>query len=192
MRYLPLILWVLLLPLYLWLWNPENQTSGTTQKSPSAEELQSDTSEVVIRKVIDSKDEVAVAEESTAAATRAEATNEVTVVETFDIGFFYFPYNSDKAEYAAQSEDYLRRVSTLAKDSGKKIILTGHTDNWGAPESNMELGKARAIEIRNKLVSLGTPADRIEARTLGQSKPIATNDNAAGRQQNRRVELVIQ
>jgi outer membrane protein OmpA-like peptidoglycan-associated protein len=143
-------------------------------------------------RIVDANDKEAMAAESSAAATKAEETKEVTVVETVDMGLFYFPYNSDQANYGAQSENYLRRVAKIANDSGKKIILTGHTDNRGDAASNMVLGQQRADEVKRKLISLGVPNSKIIARSKGQTEPTASNETASGRQQNRRVELILE
>ena len=55
----------------------------------------------------------------------------------------------------------------------------------------MEISEKRAEAVRDYLVSLGLPGDRIMATGKGESEPIATNKTVAGRQQNRRVELII-
>jgi outer membrane protein OmpA-like peptidoglycan-associated protein len=86
----------------------------------------------------------------------------------------------------------------LAKVSG--IILAypslnleveGNTDSVGTEESNMKLSENRANAVRDYLVEQGISSSSVEARGFGESQPVATNDTAAGRQQNRRVELVV-
>jgi len=86
----------------------------------------------------------------------------------------------------------------LAKISG--IILThpsltlsveGHTDSVGSDEYNLQLSEQRANAVRAYLVSQGVKPDAITATGFGKSNPVATNDTASGRQQNRRVELVV-
>ncbi|HYH06140.1 MAG TPA: OmpA family protein [Thermoanaerobaculia bacterium] len=72
-----------------------------------------------------------------------------------------------------------------------RITVEGHTDAVGSEELNQSLSERRAAAVRDYLVSRGVPADRISMTGLGESAPIATNDSPAGRQQNRRVELVI-
>ncbi len=217
MRYIPLILWVLLFPLYFWIWNSSkaqccSAASGGTEITTisssddggtesattgiSSNEVNEESDELseedASSRIIDSEDKEAIAAESSAAATKAEETKEVTVVETVDMGLFYFPYNSDQANYGAQSENYLRKVARIANESGKRIILTGHTDNRGDAASNMTLGQQRADEVKRKLISLGVPAGKIVANSKGETDPTATNDTASGRQQNRRVELILE
>lgn len=86
----------------------------------------------------------------------------------------------------------------LAKISG--IVLAyptlhlqveGHTDSVGSDEYNQELSEHRAEAVRDYLVQQGISADSIGARGLGKTEPIASNETAEGRQQNRRVELVL-
>jgi outer membrane protein OmpA-like peptidoglycan-associated protein len=72
-----------------------------------------------------------------------------------------------------------------------RISIEGHTDAVGGEDLNQALSERRANAVRDYLVSRGVPADRITITGLGESAPIATNDTPAGRQQNRRVELVI-
>jgi outer membrane protein OmpA-like peptidoglycan-associated protein len=72
-----------------------------------------------------------------------------------------------------------------------RISIEGHTDAVGGEDMNQELSERRAAAVRDYLVSRGVPADRIAITGLGESAPIATNDTPSGRQQNRRVELVI-
>jgi outer membrane protein OmpA-like peptidoglycan-associated protein len=71
------------------------------------------------------------------------------------------------------------------------LQVEGHTDSTGSDELNQRLSEARASSARDFLVSQGINSNNITARGFGESRPVATNDIAAGRQQNRRVELVI-
>jgi outer membrane protein OmpA-like peptidoglycan-associated protein len=74
---------------------------------------------------------------------------------------------------------------------GLRIQVEGHTDSIGGDEYNMKLSQQRADSVRDYVVTQGVPADTVNARGLGKSSPVASNDTAAGRQQNRRVELVV-
>ena len=86
----------------------------------------------------------------------------------------------------------------LAKVSG--IVLAypslhlqveGHTDSVGADEYNQQLSQKRAGAVRDYLVQQGILADSIESRGFGKTEPVASNETPEGRQQNRRVEMVI-
>jgi outer membrane protein OmpA-like peptidoglycan-associated protein len=71
------------------------------------------------------------------------------------------------------------------------VQVEGHTDSVGTDEYNQTLSENRAKAVRDYFVQQGVPADSIEARGFGKTEPIATNDTPEGRQQNRRVELVM-
>ena len=90
----------------------------------------------------------------------------------------------------AQSK--LEDVAKALKDQGYKAILVeGHTDSRGSAKKNEELSFQRADSVRSYLVSRGITADKIKATGIGPSRPVATNDTAEGRANNRRVELVV-
>lgn len=72
-----------------------------------------------------------------------------------------------------------------------KIIVEGHTDSVGSEEYNEALSERRAQSVANALVALGVDADQLRTIARGKDYPVATNATAAGRQQNRRVEIVF-
>jgi outer membrane protein OmpA-like peptidoglycan-associated protein len=74
---------------------------------------------------------------------------------------------------------------------GLKIAVEGHTDSVGGDEYNMRLSENRAASVRDFLVAQGVPAAGVSAQGFGKTMPVADNATAAGRQQNRRVELVV-
>jgi outer membrane protein OmpA-like peptidoglycan-associated protein len=84
-----------------------------------------------------------------------------------------------------------RLADVLKEDSNRKVVIEGHTDSVGTDEFNQQLSEARANAVRTALVERGVSDSQITAVGKGESFPVATNDNAAGRQQNRRVELVF-
>jgi outer membrane protein OmpA-like peptidoglycan-associated protein len=69
--------------------------------------------------------------------------------------------------------------------------VEGHTDSVGGDEYNMQLSQHRAEAVRDYLVQQGVPQSTVDSRGFGKTKPVATNDTPEGRQQNRRVELVL-
>jgi outer membrane protein OmpA-like peptidoglycan-associated protein len=86
----------------------------------------------------------------------------------------------------------------LAKVSGiilaypdLKLEIDGFTDNKGTPQYNMTLSDKRAKAVRDFLVAQGVGSDAVNTKGFGDSNPVASNATAAGRQQNRRVELVV-
>lgn len=101
-------------------------------------------------------------------------------------------FDTGKTALKPGAKTTLGRVADqLKNESGVKILVEGHTDNVGTTAKNQELSEKRANAVREYLVSRGINADRITAQGRGEEAPVATNKTAAGRQQNRRVELVI-
>jgi outer membrane protein OmpA-like peptidoglycan-associated protein len=74
---------------------------------------------------------------------------------------------------------------------GLKIQVEGHTDSIGSDEYNQRLSEQRASTVRDYLVAQGVPNPSVTAVGFGKSRPVVSNDTDAGRQQNRRVELVV-
>jgi outer membrane protein OmpA-like peptidoglycan-associated protein len=85
------------------------------------------------------------------------------------------------------------RLAEFLKQHGeRKVRIEGFTDSTGSEETNQRLSEQRANAVRSALLERGVAPERIEAVGFGQGFPVATNDTQAGRQQNRRVEIVIQ
>jgi outer membrane protein OmpA-like peptidoglycan-associated protein/opacity protein-like surface antigen len=80
-------------------------------------------------------------------------------------------------------------VDILAKRPAFDVEIRGHTDGSGSEEHNLDLSQRRADAVRDYLVSKGIPADKLTAVGKGEAEPIADNDTADGRAQNRRVTL---
>lgn len=74
---------------------------------------------------------------------------------------------------------------------GINVQVGGHTDNVGGDDMNQALSEHRAGSVRDYLVESGVNSNAVTAQGYGNTQPVATNDNATGRQQNRRVELVV-
>ncbi|HEV2988903.1 MAG TPA: OmpA family protein [Candidatus Angelobacter sp.] len=72
-----------------------------------------------------------------------------------------------------------------------KLEVDGYTDSTGSLDLNMGLSERRAAAVRNFLVSQGVPSTNVTERGFGPDNPVATNSTAAGRQMNRRVEMVV-
>ena len=101
-------------------------------------------------------------------------------------------FRSGSFELLPGARERLAKVSgiVLAYPS-LHVAVEGHTDSVGGDEYNQELSERRAQSVRDYFVQQGISAGAIEARGFGKSEPIASNDTAEGRQQNRRVELVL-
>lgn len=79
----------------------------------------------------------------------------------------------------------------LNDNPDRSLLIEGHTDSVGSLESNQYLSHQRAQAVQHYLQARGIAASRIQARGLGEEAPVADNSNAYGRQQNRRVEVII-
>lgn len=80
-------------------------------------------------------------------------------------------------------------VSFAAKYNDAQLESSGHTDSTGTPEYNQKLSEGRAESVKAYLVNKGVAADRITTVGYGESKPMADNKTAEGRELNRRVEI---
>jgi outer membrane protein OmpA-like peptidoglycan-associated protein len=90
------------------------------------------------------------------------------------------------------AREKLAKVSgIILAHPGLKITVEGHTDSVGGDQYNMKLSENRSNAVRSYLVSQGLNSGSITAQGFGKTRPVSDNSSAAGRQQNRRVELVV-
>ncbi len=111
--------------------------------------------------------------------------------DTLIIPDVLFQFNSSKLNpaFAKRIDSLGEKIVTL---SFSKLLIGGHTDNVGSDEYNLQLSADRALTIKNYLINkFKLPAGLIETSGYGESQPRATNATAPGRQQNRRVEIII-
>jgi outer membrane protein OmpA-like peptidoglycan-associated protein len=102
-------------------------------------------------------------------------------------------FETSRATIKTTSYTLLDEVAQVlgANPGVRKVIVEGHTDNVGANEQNQALSEKRAAAVRDYLVNKGIAPDRLDAKGFGETRPIADNKTAAGRETNRRVEFVI-
>jgi outer membrane protein OmpA-like peptidoglycan-associated protein len=101
-------------------------------------------------------------------------------------------FDTNRAELKPGASESLDRVAQfLQQHPNMKVRIEGHTDSTGTDSYNMELSQRRADAVAHALESRGADAANIVAVGRGSELPVASNDTAAGRQQNRRVELVF-
>ena len=86
----------------------------------------------------------------------------------------------------------VRLADFLKANPDRDVRIEGHTDSTGTLATNMALSQRRADAVADTLVAAGIPRTRVTAMGYGPDSPVATNATAAGRQQNRRVEVVIE
>ena len=98
-------------------------------------------------------------------------------------------FKTNKAEIMPRHTDELDRAGEfLQKYPNARMRIEGHTDNVGAADYNQQLSERRAASVKAYLVEeFNIDPDRLQAKGFGESRPIATNETAAGRQKNRRV-----
>lgn len=101
-------------------------------------------------------------------------------------------FKTGSYELLSGAQNRLAKVSGIVLAyPGLHLEVEGHTDSIGGDDYNMQLSQHRAQAVRDYLVHEGVPDGTIVARGLGKAAPVATNDTPEGRQQNRRVELVL-
>ncbi|MGA9118442.1 MAG: OmpA family protein [Bacteroidota bacterium] len=101
-------------------------------------------------------------------------------------------FASNKSELLPAAQDRLTHVAdALLATKERKLTVDGYTDSQGSSSHNMELSQRRADAVRMYLVSRGYPGELIQAHGIGEDSPVASNANAEGRANNRRVEIVV-
>jgi outer membrane protein OmpA-like peptidoglycan-associated protein len=120
-------------------------------------------------------------------AMHARATDRGLVLTLGDVLF-----ETGKADLKAGDVADLDQLATfLGKYSDRSVVIEGHTDSVGSEDYNSSLSERRAESVRGYLLKRGVDAPRITTQGMGESAPVATNDSAGGRQQNRRVEIIV-
>lgn len=90
------------------------------------------------------------------------------------------------------AQDRLNKVAdALLVTKERNITVEGFTDSQGSNDNNMVLSQNRADAVRSYLISRGYPANLIQAQGIGEDRPVANNNSAEGRANNRRVEIII-
>jgi outer membrane protein OmpA-like peptidoglycan-associated protein len=101
-------------------------------------------------------------------------------------------FDFNKADLKPGAREKLAKIAgILLTYPGLQISLEGHTDAIGSDAYNQVLSRRRAESARSYLLESGIKPEIVQAMGFGESQPVASNDSAAGRQQNRRVELVV-
>ena len=101
-------------------------------------------------------------------------------------------FDFNKYSLKSEARERLARVSgILMSYPGLNVKVEGHTDNVGSQDYNQKLSDERAETVRGFMVSQGVSPDIITAQGFGMNQPVVSNDTAAGRAKNRRVELVV-
>ena len=101
-------------------------------------------------------------------------------------------FDTGKFTLRPQAREKLAKVAGIVSGHpGLKLDVEGHTDSVGGDDYNQKLSEQRAGAVREYLTKEGMAANSVTAKGFGKNNPVASNDTASGKQQNRRVELVI-
>ena len=113
----------------------------------------------------------------------------INVTFTQDAGVFF---ETNRADVKGTSAETLNRLAGIFEEYPKSSILVeGHTDSAGPEDYNMNLSQKRAESVTQYLVSQGIAASRFTTKWYGETQPRESNETAAGKAKNRRVELAI-
>lgn len=121
------------------------------------------------------------------AALEARETAEGLALTMSDV---FFEVDSAELKPAAR-QDLARLAAYVREYPDRNVVVEGHTDSQGSDSYNADLSARRAQAVSSYLVQQGVDPARLVAQGFGERHPVASNDSAAGRQQNRRVEMLV-
>lgn len=102
-------------------------------------------------------------------------------------------FSSGRADLKVGTAGNLDRlVAFLDQYPDRRVVIEGHTDNVGSDDSNLGLSQRRADSVKSFLVQRGILSERIVTSGKGEHQPVSDNESEGGRQQNRRVEVIIE
>ncbi len=116
--------------------------------------------------------------------------SEIQIMTNNGMSEIHFPSNSTKEMTSEKLSNFLKE--TIMSASGKKIYLTGHTDNVGNESANKSLSINRCITIKDQLIKLGADPNQVVCEGMGSLSPKVDNSTEENRAMNRRVEVTIQ
>ncbi|AMZ72780.1 Outer membrane protein OmpA [Pseudomonas sp. NFACC08-1] len=101
-------------------------------------------------------------------------------------------FGSDVENLNPASTEIVERIGKALLEAGiERVRVDGHTDASGSQAYNEQLSMRRAASVGKVLTSVGMREENVQLRGLGSSKPVASNDTASGRTENRRVAIVV-
>ena len=173
----------------------EQQAKADAEKAAAEQQAKADAEKAAAEQQAKADAEKAAADKTKA----VEDSNKITIETNkdapdtgtgIDPARLHFPTGSANPQLADETKAYFDKVAKFMKDNETgKVSIVGHTDNQGDAAKNKALGLKRADAIKQMLVKLGAPADRISSSSEGQDKPLADNKTEDGRKKNRRVEI---
>lgn len=101
-------------------------------------------------------------------------------------------FDTDKASLKPDGMAEVRKLAqVMLQNPNRTVLVEGFTDSTGSASHNMDLSQRRADSVAMALTGMGVPREHVTTKAYGQKFPVAPNDNAADRQRNRRVEIVL-
>ena len=101
-------------------------------------------------------------------------------------------FDSGQARLLADGNSSMVKIANVFRDNPqRKALIEGYTDSVGGADANYVLSERRASAVMSALINLGVPAERLSMKAHGEEQPVASNSTAAGRQLNRRVEVLF-
>ena len=101
-------------------------------------------------------------------------------------------FDTGKSSLKPGAQQTIQRLAEFLNEQPEKaLVVEGHTDSRGKESFNKDLSQRRAEAVVAALVSAGVSRDRLQATGMGEAYPVATNETSAGRQENRRVEIIV-
>ncbi len=167
----------------------EQRTADAQRVAAEADQRTADAQRVAAAANVSAADERAYSQtlEARLQALAAKQTERGLIITFSDLLF-----DTDSARLGGASADQVTRLADFFRQyPQRRASIEGYTDSTGGTEHNKVLSGRRAEAVRAALISQGVDASRLSAQGLGQGFPVAGNDNAAGRQANRRVEIVL-
>jgi len=160
------------------------ETEAEAAKAQAHENaLEADAAKAVARTAIENAKALALR----VAELEARETERGLVITLSDILFEF-----DKANLKPGADRALSELAAFLKEyEDRSLLIEGFTDNIGSHAYNVDLSQRRADAVRSTLTAKGIDGSRIRTHGLGEDYPVATNETEAGRQLNRRVEIVI-
>lgn len=163
----------------------DRQRTVEQQQAQLAEQANALTAEQQARADAEARAQTALERLRELASVRTEANETVITLS----GEVLFP--TDRAELRPEARDRLLAVADALRSSTQRVTIEGHTDSRGSDTYNQQLSQRRAEAVRTFLLGEGVPGDRVIAQGRGEAEPIASNDSAEGRANNRRVEIIL-
>ena len=178
----------------------EADAQAAQQRAAAAEAAQKSAAEQAALEAKEqaAKEEAARAQAATAAL-RAQLLQQLNeVLQTTDtprglvVNMADVLFETNKYALSQDAQLKLAKLSGIIQaHPGLNLAIEGYTDTTGTPDYNLKLSQQRAEAVRDFLITQGLSADTITAKGLGQADPVADNSTAAGRKQNRRVEIIV-